>query len=47
MNKEDIMVYDSENDEFGHCKDARCQYCTKFQLELCLGYDAIPYQSIF
>jgi hypothetical protein len=41
MNKKDMMVYDSKNDEFGHFKDARCQYRTKFQLELCPGYDEI------
>jgi len=41
MNKKDMMVYDSENYEFGYCKNARCQYCTKFQLNLCSGYDAI------
>jgi len=44
MNKKEMMVYDSENDEYGYCKDARCQYCTKFQLELCPGYDELMKQ---
>jgi hypothetical protein len=36
----DQTVYDDVNEEIVNCSSAKCQNCTRFQLELCEGYDA-------
>ncbi len=38
MENNDI-VYDAETDTYGDCKDAVCYKCTRYQLDLCPGYE--------
>ena len=36
--QQDGSVYDPTTDEQVRCKDARCARCTRFQLDLCQGF---------